>query len=423
MPAPPRAGYPLGVTSDANGALVAGVRALLGCALGAVLGGPGCGARTELLGARPRNDAAAPDASTPDASDDGSTGNTDATLPDALGAPDVSPADATSCDGGLVACATGCTDTRVDPDNCGRCGHGCCSGTCSAGVCQPVAVAVATGEDSPVGITASDSHVYWTVIGNGGGPGSVMRAPVGGGPPTALATDQTSPDAIAIDATSVYFVDNGVGVMSVPLAGGTVTVLASGPYGAAFGGLVVDPATVYWADQGGALLTVPIGGGPVTTLVPATAHQLGALAIDATSLYWTIEGMHADNGSVMKMPLAGGPATALVTMLASPQAIAVDGASVYFNDYTSGTVSRVPLGGGAVAILASGQTVPDGIAVDARFVYWADDANTVMAVPIGGGQAIALASGVPDTVGVALSRNCVYWTSPQGGTVSVVAKP
>ena len=110
-------------------------------------------------------------------------------------------------------------------------------------------------------------------------------------------------------------------------------------------------------------------------------------------------------------------------MLASPQAIAVDGASVYFNDYTSGTVSRVPLGGGAVAILASGQTVPDGIAVDARFVYWADDANTVMAVPIGGGQAIALASGVPDTVGVALSRNCVYWTSQQGGTVSVVAKP
>jgi hypothetical protein len=46
--------------------------------------------------------------------------------------------------------------------------------------------------------------------------GSLMRAPLDGGTPTVLATGQSVPMAIAVDGTSVYWVNNGDGrVMKV----------------------------------------------------------------------------------------------------------------------------------------------------------------------------------------------------------------
>ena len=47
----------------------------------------------------------------------------------------------------------------------------------------------------------------WTV------PEISLRAPLAGGPVTTLATGQVNPDAIAVDATSVYWLDNGSTVM------------------------------------------------------------------------------------------------------------------------------------------------------------------------------------------------------------------
>jgi hypothetical protein len=59
--------------------------------------------------------------------------------------------------------------------------------------------------DGPSAIAVDAKYVYWTNAGNG----SVMSVPIAGGTPTAIA-ESVEPSAIAVDATSVYFL-SGLG--------------------------------------------------------------------------------------------------------------------------------------------------------------------------------------------------------------------
>jgi len=54
--------------------------------------------------------------------------------------------------------ATTCTNVDTDPATCGRCGHGCQGGACSAGTCQPIELARFT--DLPtLNVVLSQTHV------------------------------------------------------------------------------------------------------------------------------------------------------------------------------------------------------------------------------------------------------------------------
>lgn len=66
-------------------------------------------------------------------------------------------------------CNTVCTNEQTDPANCGACGHSCLGGTCTNGACNPFDFNAPTGE-SPLGIVADSSYVYWSdQVGNGYG--------------------------------------------------------------------------------------------------------------------------------------------------------------------------------------------------------------------------------------------------------------
>jgi hypothetical protein len=120
--------------------------------------------------------------------------------------------------------------------------------------------------------------VYWA---NGS---TVMKAPIGGGNATQLASGQSFAIAIAVDASNVYWTDQTAGtVMSVPIGGGSPTTLASGQN--APSALAVDAMNVYWTNSGnGTVMRVPIGGGAATVL--ASGQSGTCIALNAASVFW-----------------------------------------------------------------------------------------------------------------------------------------
>jgi hypothetical protein len=187
-------------------------------------------------------------------------------------------------------------------------------------------------------VAVDGTSVYWVNAGDWGSAdgtvmsqsnGTVMSMPLDGGAPTTLAAGQNFPDGIAVDATSVYWVDfgdyglNDGAVMSIPIGQAADPVmLASGQPEAS--AIAVDATRVYWSCINGvAIAMVPLGGGTPETL----GGWIGqALALDSTSVYW------AGLSSILKVPLDGGATTTLASGLIEPVAVAVDTYSVYWTD-------------------------------------------------------------------------------------------
>jgi hypothetical protein len=362
--------------------------------------------------------------------DAGPGGGADATLDADAGDSTItvdSPVAPPSCEGGLVACGAACVDLASDVSNCGACGAAC-SGTCSQGRCR---VQLLAENNAPYGVARDATNVYWTDLYEG----TVKKRPIAGGTVTVLATGLGAPAGIAVDSSNVYWTEGPSAgqflVKSVPIGGGQPAIVAQAQ--GTIGGLALTPGGVYWtaaagacpSDGGscpGAVMRAALDGGAPVTLATVQG-TLGLVATDATHLYTT-----ADTGaaaSVVSVPLAGGAAVTLTSATGTtPGGIAVQGSNVYFGTFSgSGTVSYVPVDGGAPSVLAA-QTpgAPTAITVDATSVYWGTAGGMFMdgvfKAPLAGGAATTLvATGQDDVEGIAVDSTSVYWSDFGGGNL------
>lgn len=301
---------------------------------------------------------------------------------------------------------------QTDPLNCGVCGHSCLGGLCTAGKCQPFAIADGIGIGGDIAV--SDGFVYWTdqavgsgavdrttldgalgveeltnaltpnglaVAGNsvvyahslGEGAAAVSRVATTGGQPTRLAEPSTpsSTWAVATDGTVAVFTDlfGTVGRTAITGSNNTFTALASGedePRGVA-----IDNGIVYFVTSGNGLVrSVPVSGGAVSTVASPGGALFGIDAVDGT-LVWTDQ----TSGSVV-IKSGALPPTTLATGLTNPFDVTIDAQrNVAYVTELAGRVLQVALNGGEVTVLGQGFAEPYGVASDATAVYFTTDSR------------------------------------------------
>ena len=250
---------------------------------------------------------------------------------------------ATACDAGFATCDTAagssCQTSLADTDkNCGRCGHDCLGGGCSAGTCQESGLVSAPPDDQPWGMGVDESGVYW--------------ATAKGGTVRKLAKD------------AAFVTRSGVPV--------TLATVAAGSADLEQHSLAVGGGKVYWASPGGTLYRVSTAGGAAETV----AGEASAIAADASNAYF----IKPSDGSIWKVPHAGVPSR-VASAQAAPLDIAADASSVFWvnngtaaNHNTDGSVQRL-LPDGTIIEVSSGEVAPEVLGAGSGQVYWCNKAG------------------------------------------------
>lgn len=339
-------------------------------------------------------------------------------------APVTSDSAVSDVDAGADAVADAdCGDTGTDKDNCGRCGHSCLGGDCSAGKCQPFPLAPGQGQISDVVLDAT--YVYFSSI-----SGDVVgRVPKAGGVVKTLASAPNVHVAkrVRVNATHVFWANDDFGpgtVSRCPLAGctGAPTVLAN-PEDPT--GLALDSDYVTWADSNAfEIRRRPLDGGAAKLVVTPSARPL-AVATDPPFTFW-IEDF---TGAVYRTEPADGGSVLIGVSGTSGRVIATDKSYVYWGSAQDpgdpGHIARAPRAGGPTDLLGEAHGEPRGLFVDDQRVYWAAWETASDGGVVGGGvyscdragcaiERVDVAVGIDHPSGVAVDNEAIYFGTKTG---------
>ena len=165
--------------------------------------------------------------------------------------------------------------------------------------------------------------------------------------------------------------------------------------------IAVDASSVYWVDWvGGSVWKVAVSGGPPTRLA-AGQRGLRSIAVDDTYVYWPTE-CPADGtacaGPTMTVPINGGAIAPMAVGQHAPLSAAADLRqwSVFWGlDRFGGKVVKASAESPVPIAIAPGELEPYGIVVDSSHVYWFMGSCEISKIAIQGGPRVILSVG-PD---------------------------
>ena len=293
----------------------------------------------------------------------------------------------------------------------------------------------------------------------------IISVPKSGGAAIDIAMASDFPRTIVTDGAAAYWIDS-TSVHAVPLAGGTVTTLASGL--APSFGLSVDGQRVAWTERpntttpfSGRVRAVPKAGGAIETLVANAASPLVVqLAGNGELLYadgvidylpGSTSGIYrrTQTGSIVgvvggiagarsiavnanhvlvaegwwikRVPRNGGTPLPVTQASFDIASLDVDAAYVYFVESDLGAVKRAPIAGGVPAFLGTGSGMPFDLRVRNGQVYWLLGLDKLLRVPVTGGTVETVASGLRAAEALTVDDGFAYFTESDAGRVSKVA--
>jgi hypothetical protein len=219
---------------------------------------------------------------------------------------------------------------------------------------------VTTYTGSGFRMIAFGDYVYWVTRDSG----LVARAPMGADVAAeTIATGQGDVGGVATDGTNVYWDTYPIGNLYAGTVNGTTpTALLASPTANLTGLRLVD-STIYYIEIDVGLQSIPVTGGTPTLVVPDAGSW--EFALDGDDVFLANQ---QPFDRVVHATLSGAPPTLLGPAL-DPWGIVVDDLYVYCANENGDTITRVPRAGGTTEILATSPQ-PVGIAVDDRAVYW-----------------------------------------------------
>lgn len=318
------------------------------------------------------------------------------------------PSGMADCDGDQVCEAT----LATDHDHCGMCDRNCGEGDCVAGTCPPLMLAAGLGGPSDIAyqdgvaywvnyvtgallrcqvtgcngaptqlgvsgywsfyIALDATDVYWNNNGAGSEPGSIWRCPLDGG----CANDQpwiapvSNPTQVGVDASHVYWHSNDGNVERAPKTGGKIETIVVGAGNS--GDVQPHGGQLFWTDAAANSVRgcqlVDRGCGAEIMDVSGAWQNPGQLLVDETHVYFaTFAGNDAD--VIARVERSSGALETLLSTSSSIQGIAMNETHLYFSEGASGTVQRIPKAGGSVQVVASAFGAPGRLAVGDGFVF------------------------------------------------------